>query len=290
MKNIIIFISLYLLFNIGTAKVLDTLSNNNTNNEKGITNLNAVQTAFNTSSATANIKTCYYSKDTICKIRIRERMPTIIKLPAKITSWVLGDSRNFKAVILNKENNLLSLSAIFAGIDTNLTLITADNQLFPFYIRVDSIKSDYLSDFVVRVVDTTILKDLPQELKIVNADNKKLDKQIDKLHKQITQEYLSKKPEIKAENINFNYQINSKNKTLLPKAIFDDGFWTYFKYGDNKDMTAVTKLPVIYKVIDGYDTPVNSRIEGVNLIVESISNKWTIRAGELYACVRKKDN
>ncbi len=283
----IIFISLYLLSYISTAVVVDEFSNTKENNEKGITNLNAVQTAFNTSSATANIKTCYYSPNTICKIRIRERMPTVIKLPSKIVSWVLGDGRNFKVVVLNKENNLLSLSAIFAGIDTNLTLISVDNKLFPFYIRVDSIKSDYLSDFVVRVVDTTALKSLQPKL-TTNADNKTA-KITDKLQEKIINEYLNKKPEIKAENINFNYQINSKNKTLLPKAIFDDGFWTYFKYGD-KDMTAVTNLPVIYKVIDGYDTPINSRIEGGNLIVESISDKWTIRAGELYACVSKKDN
>lgn len=66
--------------------------------------------------------------------------------------------------------------------------------------------------------------------------------------------------------------------------IFDDGKYTYFKYNREK---ALSKFPYPYKVVDGYDNPINSRVVGNYIIAEDVNSKWTLRLGEEYVCVQK---
>ncbi|PAF53023.1 hypothetical protein BKH42_08185 [Helicobacter sp. 13S00482-2] len=66
--------------------------------------------------------------------------------------------------------------------------------------------------------------------------------------------------------------------------IFDDGTYTYFKYDRAK---AISKFPYPYKVLDGYDNPINSRVVGNYIIAEDVGKKWTLRAGNEYVCVQK---
>ncbi len=71
--------------------------------------------------------------------------------------------------------------------------------------------------------------------------------------------------------------------SLMPEEIFNDKQFTYFKF-DKK--LALSKFPVIYKVVDGYDNPVNTRIVGDYIIAEDVSAKWTLRLGKDYLCIR----
>lgn len=66
--------------------------------------------------------------------------------------------------------------------------------------------------------------------------------------------------------------------------VFDDGKYTYFKYNREK---ALSKFPYPYKVVDGYDNPINSRVVGNYIIAEDVNPKWTLRLGEEYVCVQK---
>lgn len=66
--------------------------------------------------------------------------------------------------------------------------------------------------------------------------------------------------------------------------VFDDGKYTYFKYNREK---ALSKFPYPYKVVDGYDNPINSRVVGNYIIAEDVGKKWTLRLGDEYVCVQK---
>ena len=68
--------------------------------------------------------------------------------------------------------------------------------------------------------------------------------------------------------------------------IFNDKDYTYFKF-DREDATS--KFPVIFKVVDGYDNPVNTKIVGNYIIAEDLSEKWTLKMGDEWVCVRKLD-
>ncbi|PAF42180.1 TrbG/VirB9 family P-type conjugative transfer protein [Helicobacter sp. 11S03491-1] len=73
-------------------------------------------------------------------------------------------------------------------------------------------------------------------------------------------------------------------KELEAYDIFDDGTYTYFKYDRAK---AISKFPYPYKVVDGYDNPINSRVVGNYIIAEDVNVKWTLRLGDEYVCVQK---
>ncbi|EJB34014.1 TrbG/VirB9 family P-type conjugative transfer protein [Helicobacter pylori] len=78
--------------------------------------------------------------------------------------------------------------------------------------------------------------------------------------------------------------VKSKYKDDLPTQIFNDEQFTYFKFNRSN---ARIKFPVVYKVIDGYDNPVNSRVVGDYLIAEDVSNQWNLKLGKAYLCIEK---
>ncbi|MGN8543520.1 TrbG/VirB9 family P-type conjugative transfer protein [Helicobacter pylori] len=78
--------------------------------------------------------------------------------------------------------------------------------------------------------------------------------------------------------------IKSKYKDDLPTQIFNDEQFTYFKFNRSN---ARSKFPVVYKVVDGYDNPVNSRVVGDYLIAEDVSNQWNLKLGKAYLCIEK---
>ncbi|WQR94761.1 TrbG/VirB9 family P-type conjugative transfer protein [Helicobacter pylori] len=78
--------------------------------------------------------------------------------------------------------------------------------------------------------------------------------------------------------------VKSKYKDDLPTQIFNDEQFTYFKFNRSN---ARSKFPVVYKVVDGYDNPVNSRVVGDYLIAEDVSNQWNLKLGKDYLCIEK---
>ncbi|GAA8749157.1 type VI secretion protein [Helicobacter pylori] len=79
--------------------------------------------------------------------------------------------------------------------------------------------------------------------------------------------------------------VKSKYKDDLPTQIFNDEQFTYFKFNRSN---ARSKFPVVYKVVDGYDNPVNSRVVGDYLIAEDVSNQWNLKLGKAYLCIEKR--
>ncbi|MBH0267513.1 TrbG/VirB9 family P-type conjugative transfer protein [Helicobacter pylori] len=78
--------------------------------------------------------------------------------------------------------------------------------------------------------------------------------------------------------------VKSKYKDDLPTQIFNDEQFTYFKFNRSN---ARSKFPVVYKVVDGYDNPVNSRVVGDYLIAEDVSNQWNLKLSKAYLCIEK---
>ena len=250
-----------------------------------ITNLDVVQAAFNESAVTDNIKVCHQSDEAICKLRIRERMPAVLHFNEKVESWVLGDGKNFAFEPIDSSNAIFSLRGIYPGADTNLTAVGASGLIYSFYIRIDSVSSEHVSDFVVRVRANPLLLSRQQQGD-KHAEGASQVKEA-AATASVSQDYLAQKPPVDATDFNFDFEIVNGDQALMPRRIFDDGIWTYFQYGEDEHLNKVNNLPVVYAVRDGYDMPVNARVEGEYLIAETVSDQWTIRRGEAYACVHK---
>ena len=69
----------------------------------------------------------------------------------------------------------------------------------------------------------------------------------------------------------------SGDKSISPSRVFTDGVFTWFDFGDRWDSS---DLPAVYRVMDGVDTPVNTRIKGSMLVAEA-SGAFTLRNGQI---------
>eukprot|EP00919_Chromeraceae_sp_WS-2016_P054941 GHVR01130635.1.p1 GENE.GHVR01130635.1~~GHVR01130635.1.p1 ORF type:complete len:252 (-),score=28.40 GHVR01130635.1:19-774(-) len=85
----------------------------------------------------------------------------------------------------------------------------------------------------------------------------------------------------KPELYNFNYKISGSAVNIEPIQIFDDGRFTYFTF---REINA--ELPAIFLVNnDGSEALINYRVEKGYIIVERVSNKYTLRHGNDVICV-----
>ena len=255
---------------------------------RGIVHLNEIQEAFNTSDPRANVLMVQHHKNMTHKVRLREMMNTLIVLPEgeEIENVSLGDKANFEFSSLSLANgNMGNISAKYPGADTNLILVTRSKNIYSFYLRVEAVSSKYLPDLVVYVNSEAIETQHRQRAELLAMQEEQQAKNAEESTKNSQDgEYLRSRADTNPANLNFSYRLRSGDASLMPKYIMDDGLWTYFQF-DEKNLDRVRNLPAIYRVVDGIDTPVNSRIEGGTVVVETLSDKWTLRSGNSHACV-----
>lgn len=265
-------------------------------------NLKAIQTAFDDSDPRANIERQPFHPDMTYKIRLREYMGSEVVLPPgeKISAYSLFDKTNFTFTPLTKKNpqltNVFEIHARYHGADTNLIVHGESGNIYSFYLRVDSVDSPHMPRLITYIEDppTTermeqmkAVKALDEEKAILAAEKEATEKK--KALEKIDNDYLASLPaKVAPEDLNFAYEFKGGNEDLKPIRVFDDGFFTFFQFGE-KNMNEVRKLPTIYRVVDGYDVLVNTRIDGGCLIAETINAKWTLRSGGEHFCVWKQD-
>jgi type IV secretory pathway VirB9-like protein len=259
-------------------------------------NLKAIQVAFDTSKPTDNILRYEYDANTTYKIRLREYMHSTVVLPKgeRIAAYALGDEVNFFFVPLSKKwketENVFEIWGKFHGADTNLTVFGESGHVYSFYLRNDSIQSPYMPNLVVYIEDPTVVV-APEEKEFEDWTEAQEEAGTNTEGKAGSvddgPEYLRDLPLIDPAAISYKYEPYGGDMDLAPLRIFDDGHFTYFQFAD-KNLDKIHRLPAFYRVVDGYDTPVNTRIIKGTVIAETISDKWTLRSGDAHLCVRVK--
>lgn len=264
--------------------------------------LNSYQERFETSDEKENIKRFEYSSDRIIKIHLRENMLTNLILPdgEKILSFDLRDKTNFR--FLPKPAPLTNVAIIYAinpGADTNLTVFGESGNIYSFYLRNYSTSVKKVApDFLVYVDDPAV-----PAMMTVLADQKKVGEQeaeegcTDCLKANVPREqkkefdpdYLRSLPaKVDPSKINMSYVTSKGDMSLQPLKIFDDEYWTYFQF-DVSSFDKMTSVPVLYMVNrDGIEELVNTRAVRGTVIAETVNDKWTIRDGDSYLCVRQE--
>jgi len=275
--------------------------------------LNAIQAAFDQSDPKANIERVRYDPQMTYKLRLREYMRTTIVLPKSeaIDAYVFGDDEVFQFSALSStkggnKNDTDRLDNIFAvwpknsGADTSLSVIGRSGRIYSFYLRSDSVKSPHMPQLVFYIEDPADGFQLPRPATQTSATTDKAPQDVvtvvagqdkEKLTGEdaaATAEYLRSLPVVDPKSINLNaYKVVDGDKALSPIRVFDDGYWTYFQFSKDGNLDK-SKVPAIYRVVDGYDTPANVRVEGGTVIAETMSKGWTLRAGEAHLCIRAK--
>ncbi len=91
--------------------------------------------------------------------------------------------------------------------------------------------------------------------------------------RQLVAERLQARPQV----LNSNYSIaeGSHSADIVPTLVFDDGRFTYFRFPGNRE------VPAVFGVLgDGSETIVNSRMEEDLLVVDRVSRRLMLRAGQ----------
>ncbi|EJB12799.1 comB9 competence protein [Helicobacter pylori CPY1962] len=272
--------------------------------------LNAIQGSFfdkNRSKMSNTLNIDYFQGQTY-KIRLRYAMATLLFFSKPISDFVLGDKVGFDAKILESNDRILLIKPLQIGVDSNISVIDNEGKIFSFYVFSTTFTSSKHPNLQVFIEDknyysNAFMKPQIQENtleKTPTNNNKPLkeEKEETKEEETITIGDNTNAMKIVKKDIQKGYRAlkssqrkwyclgicSKKSKlSLMPEEIFNDKQFTYFKF-DKK--LALSKFPVIYKVVDGYDNPVNTRIVGDYIIAEDVSAKWTLRLGKDYLCIR----
>lgn len=282
--------------------------------------LNAIQGSFfdkNRSKMSNTLNINYFQGQTY-KIRLRYAMATLLFFSKPISDFVLGDKVGFDAKILESNDRILLIKPLQIGVDSNISVIDSEGKIFSFYVFSTTFTSSKHPNLQVFIEDknyysNAFMRPQNKENALENAlenaptNNKPLKEETLKEEKEETKEKEEETitigdntnaMKIVKKDIQKGYRAlkssqrkwyclgicSKKSKpSLMPKEIFNDKQFTYFKF-DKK--LALSKFPVIYKVVDGYDNPVNTRIVGDYIIAEDVSAKWTLRLGKDYLCIR----
>ncbi|GAA8992055.1 hypothetical protein HpHA106_00190 [Helicobacter pylori] len=271
--------------------------------------LNAIQGSFfdkNRSKMSNTLNIDYFQGQTY-KIRLRYAMATLLFFSKPISDFVLGDKVGFDAKILESNDRILLIKPLQIGVDSNISVIDNEGKIFSFYVFSTTFTSSKHPNLQVFIEDKNYYSNAfmkPQNkentLEKAPTNNKLLkeEKEETKEEETITIGDNTNAMKIVKKDIQKGYRAlkssqrkwyclgicSKKSKlSLMPEEIFNDKQFTYFKF-DKK--LALSKFPVIYKVVDGYDNPVNTRIVGDYIIAEDVSAKWTLRLGKDYLCIR----
>ncbi|GHS59788.1 hypothetical protein JP0131_08540 [Helicobacter pylori] len=273
--------------------------------------LNAIQGSFfdkNRSKMSNTLNIDYFQGQTY-KIRLRYAMATLLFFSKPISDFVLGDKVGFDAKILESNDRILLIKPLQIGVDSNISVIDNEGKIFSFYVFSTTFTSSKHPNLQVFIEDKNYYSNAfmkPQNkentLEKAPTNNKPLkvgkEETKEKEEETITIGDNTNAMTIVKKDIQKGYRAlkssqrkwyclgicSKKSKlSLMPEEIFNDKQFTYFKF-DKK--LALSKFPVIYKVVDGYDNPVNTRIVGDYIIAEDVSAKWTLRLGKDYLCIR----
>ncbi|GAA6880630.1 hypothetical protein AOH226_04760 [Helicobacter pylori] len=272
--------------------------------------LNAIQGSFfdkNRSKMSNTLNVDYFQGQTY-KICLRYAMATLLFFSKPISDFVLGDKVGFDAKILESNDRILLIKPLQIGVDSNISVIDNEGKVFSFYVFSTTFTSSKHPNLQVFIEDknyysNAFMKPQNKENTLEKAptnNNKPLkeEKEETKEEETITIGDNTNAMKIVKKDIQKGYRAlkssqrkwyclgicSKKSKlSLMPEEIFNDKQFTYFKF-DKK--LALSKFPVIYKVVDGYDNPVNTRIVGDYIIAEDVSAKWTLRLGKDYLCIR----
>ena len=254
------------------------------------------------------------------KIRTRYAMTTTIVFDNdKIAQVIFGDPQGFELKELGKDkwdlSNILTIRPKMIGIDTNLTVIGESGTIYTFYIfsthftnRRDPAFTVFVSKerSISKIAMTNLEEDRPKsrsggqkniyqriEYDAIEEDNGEyitIGDRVNKIHiekNKIKQGYFQAPKSTRDwKTLWLKKEHNPIALRMMAIDIFNDNEYTYFKF-DRED--ALSKFPALFKVVDGYDNPVNIKIVGNYIIAEDLSNQWTLKMGDEWVCVRRSE-
>ncbi len=198
-----------------------------------------------------HIQTVFYQPDQVIELRGAVGWQIMIEfgLDERIENVSIGDSTAWQ-VVPNKRARMLFLKPLNAKASTNMTVITTARQYsFNLSVGARQARTPWMLRFAYPPVPVEVVPEAPPPLPI---------------------------------NLNFNYQL-AGDPGLLPGRVWDDGRQTYFEFGEDMAMPAI--------FVGGPkkdESLVNTTVRGRVVVVQQISDRFTLRSGKRVATVTKQ--
>lgn len=258
----------------------------------------------------------------VMAVRTREFMVTTINLPEweRLTNIIIGDPVVFEA--RQVKPNIFAIRPTNGGADTNITAMGASGNVYNFYIRSEGWNSDNISDFTVFVDKnnqttassvggraqpanpiTDILNGGQQGMgdnmsppaangygSLGDPGNGIFKSNGDGSSSIVAPDYI-REIAFRPENLKFDMRIlvsDPDSAEIAPVRVFHDGVWTYFDFGPKADSV---RRPIVYLVVDGVDSMVNTRTAGPtgNILIAEAIGDFTLRNGNRVVCVMREE-
>ena len=208
------------------------------------------------------VHTIHYQPDQVYRMdghyRYQSMSSSFKAIDEEIKTISMGDST---AWMMNPAANRLFLKPVEQDATTNMTLIT-NKRLYMFELRAH--ETDDIDDpkmvFIMRFAYNNTRDG-------IGGSN-----------------YLDAVPEPdlleNPEKYNTDYTISGSDE-IAPIRIFDDGEFSYFQFRDKN-----AEVPAFYTVDSkGNEALINYRTRGDYIVVERVSNRFTLRHGNDVVCV-----
>lgn len=241
--------------------------------------LGAIQHAWDKAGQGDGSYSVTYSQAEVIRLKLREFMTTTVVLPSweKIIDINIGDSNSFEAskatehIVLMKPKN-------FVGADSSITVIGSSGLVYSFYVRSEGFNSKNIPDLKVMIhvpgEEPRSFPDHPREERASFKSKKDAPSSDGETYPQ--------EIPVKLERMNHLWSMSGdeQDRDIAPVKIWDDGVWTWFYFGERVEEN---DLPIILMVVDGVDTPVNTRKERGMVIAEGVG-RFSLRSGKKVIC------
>ena len=202
-------------------------------------------------AADPHIQTVFYEPDRVIELKGAVGWQIMIEFgpDERIENVSIGDSAAWQ-VVPNKRARMLFLKPLSAKASTNMTVITTSRQYaFNLSVAPRHTGTPWLLRFSYPPVPVVVVAEPPPPPPI---------------------------------NLNFAYQL-AGDLGLLPARVWDDGRQTYFEFGEG------VALPAIFAGGPKRDESlVNTAVRGRVVVVQQISDRFTLRSGKRVATVTKQ--
>jgi ComB9 competence protein len=249
--------------------------------------LGEIQSAWGKASPGSGVYNVTYSQAEMIRLRVREFTTTVVVLPVweKIIDIEVGDKSAFEAV-QSTDHILFMKPKGFVGVCSNIIVIGQSGYVYNFYIRAEGYNSKYIPDATVNVhVPGGPPQSFPDPRRpgFARDESGSFQGGKDSPSSPDSSNPYPQERNPRWGNLNFLWSMSGKreHRDIAPKQVFSDGIRTWFDFGEK---FAELDYPVIARMIDGVDVPVNTRQEGNMIIAESVG-VFSLRNGDRKICV-----
>lgn len=202
--------------------------------------------------ADGRIKQFVYNENTVYRLDMHTNFISTVQFGRNevVESIQVGDSASWQIIRL-KRGDVISIKPLNDDAVTNMTVYT-DRRVYSFELRAHRGRAGHRQNHNFR---TTF-----------------------RYPTGVVSEY-SANASRRGKGRNFDYHL-AGSAPFAPYEVFDNGKQTFFSFPEEGP------LPAIFRVGEGgKEYLVNSRTSGRQIIVDGVSEQWTVRIGEQALCV-----